>query len=96
MMMADQGGNPHDMVHVGMSDEYCINRLDNPFGKMDDLAAIEEQRSLEGADPQEEKWIIQQPSEKCRFNVAEWKAASHRFSPSEFHPEPDWWSASSC
>ena len=78
MMMADQGWNPHDMIHMGMGDEYRIYRLDNPFGKMGDLAAIEEQCSLEGSDPQEEQRIIQQTSEECRFNIAEWKAASHR------------------
>lgn len=81
MMMANQGGNPHDMVHMGMGDEYGIDRLDHPFGKMGDLAAIEEQRPLQGTDPQEEKRIIQQTSEECRFNVAELEAASHRFSP---------------
>jgi hypothetical protein len=64
-----------------MGDEYGINRLDNPFGKMGYLAAVEEQRSLQGADPQEEKRIIKQPSEECRFDIAEWKATSHQFSP---------------
>ena len=52
--MADEGGNAHDMIHVGMGDEDRVHRLDDPFGKMGDLAAVEEQSSLHGADSQKE------------------------------------------
>ena len=75
--MADQSGNAHDMIHVGMGDEEGINRLYDPFGKMGDLAAVEEQRSPHGTDPQKEERIVQQPSEKSRFDIAKGYATFH-------------------
>jgi len=66
MMMAYESGNTHNMIHVGMGDEDRIDRLDDPFCEMSDLAAVEEQRPLEGADPQEEERIVQQTTEESR------------------------------
>jgi hypothetical protein len=70
-MVADQGGNPHAVVHVGMGDENRIDRLDDPFGQVGDLAAIEKQRPSQGADAQEEQRIVQQAAEEGRLQVAE-------------------------
>jgi hypothetical protein len=74
VMMADQGGDAHDVIHVGMGDENGINCFHDTFGQMGYLAAIEEQSSLHGADSQKEERIIQQTPEKSRFYVAEGQA----------------------
>jgi hypothetical protein len=76
MMMADHGRNPHDMIHVGMGDEDGIHRFDDPLGQMGDLAAVEEQRPSQGADPEEEEGVVQQAAEKGRFDEAEGEALS--------------------
>ena len=57
--MTNQGGNPHDVIHVGVGDKDRRDRLDDPFGEMGDLAAVEEQRPPFGADPQKEERIAQ-------------------------------------
>jgi hypothetical protein len=46
VVMADKGGNSHDVVHVGMGDENRIDRFDDALGKMRYLAAIKEQGAL--------------------------------------------------
>jgi hypothetical protein len=55
---------------MGMSDEDGIDRLYDPLGQVGDLAAVEEQRPLQGPDPEEEERIVQQAAEKGRFDIA--------------------------
>jgi len=64
------------MVHVGVGDKDRCDRLDDPFGKMGDLAAVEEQRPPLGADPQKEQRVIQKAAEEGRLAVAERKSSN--------------------
>lgn len=59
MMVADQGGNAHDVVHVGVGDKYRIDGFYDSFSQMGDLATVEEQRSFERPYAQKQERIIQ-------------------------------------
>ena len=73
MVMANKGGQAHDVVHMSMGYEYSVYRLDHALGEMGDLAAVEEQRPFEWPDTQEQQGVIQKAAEEGCFKVAEWE-----------------------
>jgi hypothetical protein len=88
MVVADDGIDPHEVVHVGMGNEKRVDGFHDALGKVVGAAAVDKDPPPRRPDVQQEKRIIEKAREKSRFNGAERKAGSHLIPSSAPSPHP--------
>ena len=77
MDITDEGVDPHEVVHMGMTDEDGIDRFENTLCQVMDLPTVEEHAPAGGTDVDAENGIIEEAGEKDWLQMAELPMGVH-------------------
>ena len=77
VQMADQQIDPHQVVHVAMTDENRIDMRQGPFCQMMQLTTVEQQVGAGRTDFDQQQRVVQQARQKIWLEVAKRKADIH-------------------
>jgi len=81
MDAADESVDAHEVIHMGMADEECGERLHDTFCQVMDSSAIQQNAPSQGSYEEIENRVVQKAGEKGRLKRAKWQAAWHGISP---------------
>ena len=79
--MADQGVEPHEVVHVGVGHEDGVEGFEDPFCQVVELAAVHEDGPPQGTDVHQEDRVVQESRAEGGLQVAEGEAVFHGGAP---------------
>ena len=70
MNLADKDVEPHEVIHVGVTDENSADRFQLPFGHMVEGAAVDHDAAMDGTVADDQTGVFDETGEEIRFQVA--------------------------